>query len=125
MPPLIGAAVCGLALLCGRFLQPDQLPIPRCTFLRVTGYPCPFCGTTRSFFASANGEVVAALREAPLGVLVFAVTWGLLAWCIVKTIRPGSEAGVPDKTPLSRTLVYGVLVLIIASWIYRLAMGYK
>ena len=125
LPPLIGAVVCGVALFCGRYLQPEQLPIPRCTFLRITGYPCPFCGTTRSFFASAKGAVGSALREAPLGVLVYAVTWGLLVWLVVKTIRPGIENGRPDKTPLSRTLVYGVLGLIIASWIYRLAMGYQ
>jgi hypothetical protein len=125
LPYLLGAALAAGALVVGRTLRADQIPIPRCTFLRITGYPCPFCGTTRSFFATAQGSVGEALRNAPLGVLAYGATWLLLAWCLYATVRPAGPWDRPNTTPYPRVLVYGIAGLIIAIWVYRLAMGYK
>ncbi len=47
-----------------------------CMFKNVTGIPCPSCGSTRSVLALMEGDVGAALRLNPLGLLLAA---GLLA----------------------------------------------
>ena len=125
MPYLVGVVVAAGALLVGRFLRESQVPIPGCTFLRLTNFPCPFCGTTRSFFESAKGAVGEAFAQAPLGVLVYGATWLLLGWCLYRSARPPLPHGPGGETPLPRLLVYGALALILANWVYRLAMGYK
>lgn len=123
LPYLLGAAVSAGALLVGRFLQPGHIPIPRCTFLRVTGYPCPFCGNTRSFLEAAKGAFSAAFLQAPLGVLVYAATWWVLGWCLYRSLRPAPSAPVHEKLP--RALFYGVAGVVFACWLYRLAKGYR
>ncbi len=122
LPYLLGATVSAGALLAGRFLQPGQIPIPRCTFLRITGYPCPFCGNTRSFLEAAKGEIREAFLHAPLGVLVYAATWGVLGWCLYRSLRPAPSVQGHEKIP--RALFYGVAGIIFACWLYRLAKGY-
>jgi hypothetical protein len=48
-----------------------------CLFRKITGLPCPSCGTVHSIFLIMRGEFLMALRENPLGfagvlmVLVF------------------------------------------------------
>lgn len=126
IPYGIGFLVCAGALLVGRWLQPGQLPIPDCTFLRVTGLPCAFCGTTRGFFLAAHGAWAEAFRESPLGVGVWIGMWGLLVWLLVKAVTPGQGAPeAKNSKPYARLVVYGVIGLVIANWIYRLAMGLK
>ncbi len=125
IPYFIGVLVCAGALLVGYRWQSDQLPIPACTFLRVTGYPCAFCGTTRSFFLAAKGNFAGALREAPLGVLVYATVGVTLFWCLMRSIwhRTG-PAG--QGTGLSiRAGICAAIIAAIVNWVYRLAMGYK
>lgn len=126
IPYFSGVLVCAGALLVGRWLQPDQLPIPNCTFLSVTGLPCAFCGTTRGFFLAAQGAWFESIRESPLGFGVWVGAWGLLLWFLVKAVVPG-RGGLKEKSnkPYARRVVYGVIGLVIANWVYRLAMGYK
>ena len=42
-----------------------------CTFRRITGFPCPGCGLTRSFISIAHGQFVDAWRFNPAGVAFF------------------------------------------------------
>lgn len=51
-----------------------------CLFKRLSGLPCPSCGTTRSIVALIHGDVAGALALNPLGVamaviLVVAPLW--------------------------------------------------
>ena len=56
-----------------------------CPFRLVTGYPCPFCGTTRAVGSLLLGDVSASLALNPLG-LVFVVVVAALAVSPVVTI---------------------------------------
>ena len=125
IPYLIGVLVCAGALLVGYGWQPDQLPIPACTFLRITGYPCAFCGTTRSFFLMAKGHAGEALKEAPLGVLVYAVVVVTLGWCLIRSIKPRSASAGQCAGRWARAGIYAAIIAAIANWVYRLAMGLK
>lgn len=61
-------------ILAARFIPFDKLP-STCPFLRLTGYPCPTCGMTRSTIALVHANLSRSIAFNPMG-LVFA---GLLA----------------------------------------------
>lgn len=54
-----------------------QLPLPFCLLRKLTGIPCPFCGSTRSLAAWATLDVEQAFRFNPL---FFVLCVALLAW---------------------------------------------
>ena len=92
-----------------------------CMFLRITGYPCMFCGMTRAFILMAHGHVVAAWQMSPLGVPLFCAMLAALGW--------GLACLVTGKKLLLRwrwgwLTLLGVLLLL-ANWIYRLSAGLK
>ena len=51
---------------------------PRCTFLSLTGYKCPGCGSQRAIHALLHGDVVSAFRYNAL--LLVAIPW--IALCL-------------------------------------------
>ncbi|MGK7943842.1 MAG: DUF2752 domain-containing protein [Microcystaceae cyanobacterium] len=60
-----------------------ELPFLSCPLLRLTGIPCPAWGLTRSFMATARGELHLAFNYHLLGpflfmgFLIMGVHWGL------------------------------------------------
>ena len=58
-----------------------QLPLPFCALRKLTGIPCPACGSTRSLLAWTHLDPVAAFLFNPLfflacaGVAVWAMAW--------------------------------------------------
>ena len=76
------ALITGIALLLPHLISSESLPLQKCTFLSLTGYPCPFCGFTRSFWAIAEGDWAFAVNNAPLACLAYIATALLFAWHI-------------------------------------------
>lgn len=76
-----GLVVAGVLLLSA-LLEPvwvEQQPT-LCVVHRATGVPCPGCGLTRSFVATAHGDLDGAFAVHAFGpVLFLASTLGLLA----------------------------------------------
>ncbi len=56
---------------------------PRCTFLSLTGYKCPGCGTQRAIHALLHGDVAGAFRYNAL--LLVAIPW--IALCLYAESR--------------------------------------
>ena len=58
-----------------------QVPLPFCALRKLTGIPCPACGSTRSLLAWTHLDPVAAFLFNPLfflacaGVAVWATAW--------------------------------------------------
>ena len=58
-----------------------QVPLPFCALRKLTGIPCPACGSTRSLLAWTHLDPVAAFLFNPLfflacaGVAVWAMAW--------------------------------------------------
>lgn len=100
--PALGA-VFGGVLLVGAGLSAVWLrlglPVPFCIFHRLTGLPCPTCGSTRMVESILSGAPLQALAWNPLVffVLVAVAVWavlsvarwllGLPAWRLVATSR--------------------------------------
>ncbi len=71
-------------LLAARFIPFDRLP-STCIFYRLTGYPCPSCGITRSVMALVRFDLDVATRMNPLGVPfigIFGLWWAIVVYQI-------------------------------------------
>ncbi len=95
-----------------------NLPLPLCGLKRLTGIPCPFCGSTRSVQAFSNFDFVGALRWNPLtflaciGVALWFALWsadGLFRQRWQGTFWPWLTA------PARRRILVGIVAL---NWIY-------
>jgi hypothetical protein len=122
------SAVLGLA----RWLDPDptghgthtQLGLYPCTFLSLTGLPCPLCGATTTFALLADFRVWEGLVNHPFASFLFVVT--VVAWGI-----GGLEAVAPRGrwmrlTELAERHDLGVAALVLgglfSGWIYKIAV---
>lgn len=110
----VGIAVASLAFALGpSFWQglPDL-----CAFQAMTGLPCPTCGITRSFAATAHGQLGLAFHYHAFGPFAFVATLLAAIWAF--TGRP-----YPRVRPwmvwclAAAVLLYGVARMI--GWIPR------
>lgn len=71
----------GLLAAFANFAVRWQVPLPFCALRKLTGIPCPACGSTRSLLAWTHLDPVAAFLFNPLfflacaGVAVWAAVW--------------------------------------------------
>jgi uncharacterized protein DUF2752 len=87
-----------------------------CPFRVITGFPCPFCGTTRSLFALGHGDLGGSVDFSPLGPFVAGtavVVLLVLAWAVVR------ERALRWPRPL----LVGGLALIGTAWVLQLLGG--
>jgi len=90
-----------------------------CTFHRLTGVPCPTCGTTRTALAILDGDIVGAVLINPLAALagivfivggLMAIPWLLFRW-------PVPSFGL-RWTP---TWTVALVAVVAANWAYVIA----
>lgn len=99
-----------------------QLGRPPCTWPMLLGYPCPTCGMTTAFAHTVRGELPAAFRAQPAG-LVLAMGTIVAAVVSLGVLMTGRVWAVnwyrvsPSWVPL------GLVLLILAGWGYKLATG--
>ncbi len=117
------------ALILARLLSPsprgvgthEQLGLPPCFFLTLTGLPCPSCGLTTSFAHAARWHLYEALVAQPFGLLAFFLTILLIPLTCFLIYR---------RVPWQRLLqahaadwvMYTLLVLYLLSWGYKLVV---
>lgn len=75
---LLGLGVAAAALAFGARTYAGLPEL--CTFHAMTGLPCPTCGITRSFAATAHGHLVEAFRYHLFGPPAFAAILGSSLW---------------------------------------------
>ena len=71
------AAMVLLAMVIARLSADWGTPLPGCTTRQLTGFPCPFCGTTRCLVAVSHLDFATALALNPLS---FLLGLGLAIW---------------------------------------------
>ncbi|MBU0679008.1 MAG: DUF2752 domain-containing protein [Verrucomicrobia bacterium] len=121
------AFVTGTLLLGAVVVHFSPRLILPCTFRRLVGYPCPFCGSSRAFEAAAFGRWAEAWHTHPFATLLFAVVavfFFVNAFALAtglkitrgKFLRPGKTG--------AQVFWIGVGVALLATWLYRLLMGF-
>jgi len=95
-----------------------QLGLASCGFRASTGIPCPTCGMTTSFAHSARLDFTRALEVQPFGTLLFLgiATATLLA---LYHLLARSYPGWLERLSW-RTLLVAGLVLLLASWTWKI-----
>ncbi len=124
----LAAGVLLAVLVVASVLQPaeaghgthEQLGLPRCGWLAVTGKPCPTCGMTTAFAHAAHAQPLEALAVQPMGAMLALGTavgfWGCLHVCVL-----GSRLGWVCGTLLRPRVLWVAAGLWSVSWVYKLA----
>ena len=116
--PLIILLVAALLLVLGLVyyaLDPSSSTLfPRCTFLSLTGYKCPGCGSQRAVHALLHGDLAAAFRYNAL--LLIAIPW--IALCLFAESRRTRNPRLYEclNAPL---LIWLFLAMVLIWWLLR------
>lgn len=96
-------------------LDPSQSGMfPRCTFLTLTGYKCPGCGSQRAIHALLHGDVVGAFKYNAL--LLISIPW--IALCLyaetqrIRNPRLYTRINAPQ-------LMWLFLITVLLWWLLR------
>ena len=93
----------------------QQLGLPPCTFLEVTGVPCPACGMTTSFSLLVRGDVTNSLRANWVGTLLAVFCLAVIPWGVFGIVR-GRSLFVRSLEKALIGVVIAVLVLTMLRW---------
>jgi hypothetical protein len=104
-------------LVSAALLPPDLTPI--CLFHRLTGLPCPACGTARALRLLLTGHPVTAWLTQPLAITLFilAAVFAAYSWVVVLFRLPRLRFdGVTQRQRAGAWVILcGTLVL---NWLY-------
>lgn len=97
-----------------------SLGLPECGFVTAFDMPCATCGMTTAFAFAADGNLIASMVTQPMGALLAVATaacWLMATYCL---------AAGADIRPLggliSGRVAVVFVVLLIAAWIYKIAV---
>jgi len=119
----------GAILAVARFFPIGRFPLGFCLLKNITGFPCPTCGFTRAFCDFANGHWAAGIHLCPFAFLVFLAVAAAFVFnaAVIAASLFEKRIILPPFCRLSskRAVILALVlfVLVIANWIYRLAMG--
>jgi hypothetical protein len=115
---LTSLAGLGVLLMCASLLVKWNVPLPRCAFKTVTGFPCFTCGATRALAALGRFEVLQALKFNPLITLACV---GVPVWLGTVLLEASFAPGLHFRLPLRlKTILWLLAAAAIANWVYLL-----
>jgi hypothetical protein len=98
-----------------------------CLTKRLTGIPCPSCGSTRSVIALIEGDLTAPFRLNPLGyvIAVFLVVTPL--WVATDLIRNADSLLVAyrktEQLIRRRWIAVALMLLLLVNWVWNIIKG--
>jgi hypothetical protein len=99
-----------------RMATHQQLGLPPCSFLDVTGVPCPSCGMTTSFALLVRGDVLSSLRANWVGTLLAAFCLCLIPWGAISVAR-GRPLFVREIERPAVAVIMVLLILMTLRWV--------
>lgn len=73
-------------LIFSLVIDPHRVSVSDCAFRNLTGYPCPTCGLTRSFYAMTRLNLSDAFMYHPFGPVLFILALGATVKFLVERI---------------------------------------
>ncbi len=100
-----------------------QLGLAPCTFLSLTGWPCPMCGATTTFALWADGRPFDGAVNHPFASILFVATAAVaaVAWSEAFAPRSRWQKILDAIAPYELRLLSAFLGLMATSWAYSLA----
>jgi len=126
VPRIVLGVPAALVLLVSHTVSLGRIPLRACTFLELTGYPCPFCGITRSFWAMAGGEWQWAVSNSPMGCLLYPAAWFFAVFQLILLwyeVRKGRRVFLFFSGRLKKGILVAFGLAVIVNWMYRLVSG--
>ncbi len=128
---LFAAVLLISGFLLAAFLKPhpsgvgthQQLGLPPCYFLALSGLPCPACGMTTCFSHFVRLEWIDAARCHPGGLCLAFFALITTVWILVSVIR-GVSCLTSDYLEVFAVLSCVVLGIILLNWVGRIAWIY-
>lgn len=100
----------------------EQLGLPPCSLVVMTGYPCPTCGMTTSFSNVVRGHVFAAFQAQPAGLALAAITIVVFLGAL-RALLFGRVWRVNWYRVSPMWVALGVVAIILLGWGYKVAIG--
>jgi Protein of unknown function (DUF2752) len=123
------AGILGLLVLA-RKLEPDpsgfgthtQLGLRPCSFVTVTGRPCPACGMTTALAWVVRGRFDRSWQANPAGCVLAVLSGPLIFWLVASAVRNRSCGFKSVSRPLVMVIV-AAASLSVATWMVRLIVS--
>ena len=119
----------GAVLAIAVWLVPDaeghgthlQLGLNSCSFLTMTGQPCPMCGATTTFTLFGEAQPIAAIINQPFAALLFVLTVFLFVVSLTEVVLPRQRWSrmFAVLEPYEERLSIGFLALMGLGWFYK------
>jgi len=98
-----------------------------CMFKRITGIPCPSCGSTRSVLSILKGDFVGALLWNPFGLIIISVLILAPLWILYDIVlRKDSLLQVYNYSEIflrKKWIAIPLILLVILNWIWNIYKG--
>jgi len=98
-----------------------------CMFKRITGIPCPSCGSTRSVLSILKGDFVGALLWNPFGLIIISVLILAPLWILYDIVlRKDSLLQVYNYSEIflrKKWIAIPLIFLVILNWIWNIYKG--
>jgi hypothetical protein len=105
-------------------VKKSGLDLTVCIFKRVSGLPCPSCGTTRAVSHLFNGEIVNSLYLNPFGIIVAAImvvspVW--IVWDFITKKQSFYHFYIKiENTIKKKEIAIPLIMLVILNWIWNI-----
>ena len=98
-----------------------------CLFKRITGLPCPSCGSTRSVLSILNGDYIGALLWNPFGLIILSILFLAPLWILYDVVlRKDSLLQVYNRIEIflrRKWIAIPLILLVILNWIWNIYKG--
>lgn len=101
-----------------------QLGLSSCTFLELTGQPCPMCGATTSWSLLAHFAPIRALVNQPFATLLFGLAVGTFGIATAEAVDPRDRWTRVSAwlEPREGPLAAAFLTLMGLGWLYKMVL---
>ena len=93
---------------------------PICIFKKVTGIPCPSCGSTRSMIALIHGDFLSGILWNPMGLLLLGGLIIFPIWLLHDLSRKRDSFHIfytsIEKKLMQKHVAWPLLLLVLLNW---------
>ena len=98
-----------------------------CLFKRITGIPCPSCGTTRSVVSILKGNLLQAFYLNPIGYLLLAALISTPIWLVFDAITKKESLLrfyiAVEKKVQQKTIAIPAIAIVLLNWYWNIHKG--
>ncbi|MCF0172765.1 MAG: DUF2752 domain-containing protein [Bacteroidales bacterium] len=91
-----------------------------CLFKRLTGVPCPGCGTIRATRLLFQGDIIGSVMTNPLGMVLLVCSVAFIALSVTDIVQKTDRVGQIATRPLRKWQMAVLLALVATNWVWNI-----